>query len=875
MSYDIIVGRGEADKKAFGDKALVSIGKGYVKMGQYTSLSNKILMDVARSHVVLVAGKRGSGKCLHGDTLITLGDGSQIPIKELEKNKGEILSLDENLKIKRSPKSDFFSREVNNLIKIKLRSGKEIKLTPEHPLLTIKGWQETRNLTVGSRIATPRETCFGDEEMPEHEIKLLAYLLAEGHTKKVVLFSNNDEKIVEEFEYSLNQFDKELELKKEKEGCHRIANPNWKNKILVPDKRRNQKGQFVKGSKNTYEKRSIRRLIEREGMFGLLATEKFISKSIMKLKRKQLALFLNRLFSCDGSIYRKETYKGKGNYWEVSYSSSSKKLIKQIQTILLKFRILSKIRSKKMKCKDKIFPSYELHINSSNSLKFIGQIGFFGQKEKRQEIAKDEIILTKKNTNIDTIPKEIWETYTPKNWAAIGRAMGYKYPKATRERTRYSPSRQTLLQVAKVEQHNPLYKLATSDIFWDEIISMEILDGNFKVYDICVPGDHNFVANDIIVHNSYTLGVIAEELSNLPKETSQNLSSLIFDTMGIYWTMKFQNKKDKEILNEYGLKAKNLPVKVFVPAGHFDSYLERGIPADEKFALDISEMNAEDWILTFNLDITHPIAVSIERAITKLKEQEQYYIEEIISEIEKDERTNQEIKDATTSLFEAANTWGVFAKKGEKPTQVNKLINRGTTSILDLSVYNAVGAFNVRALTISLVSRKIFNQRMAARKKEEIEAVSHGLDILINQEKKETPLVWIFIDEAHEFLPKEEKTLATDALIQLLREGRQPGISLVLATQQPGKIHTDVMTQSDIVISHRVTSQSDLEALNKIMQTYLLESIKQYMDDLPSLSGSAIILDDNSERIYPMRIRPRFTWHGGEAPTAIKPKKEL
>jgi len=83
------------------------------------------------------------------------------------------------------------------------------------------------------------------------------------------------------------------------------------------------------------------------------------------------------------------------------------------------------------------------------------------------------------------------------------------------------------------------------------------------------------------------------------------------------------------------------------------------------------------------------------------------------------------------------------------------------------------------------------------------------------------------------------------------------------------------MTQSDIVISHRVTSQQDLEALNSIMQSYLLDSIKKYMDELPTLKGSAIILDDNSERIYPMRIRPRFTWHGGEAPTAVRVDKKL
>ena len=203
------------------------------------------------------------------------------------------------------------------------------------------------------------------------------------------------------------------------------------------------------------------------------------------------------------------------------------------------------------------------------------------------------------------------------------------------------------------------------------------------------------------------------------------------------------------------------------------------------------------------------------------------------------------------------------------------LINPGKTSVIDLSVYNSVGAFNVRALVISLVCRKLFNQRMTARKLEEVSDIEKGLDYTSKQIKKEVPLVWLFIDEAHEFLPLSSKTIATDALIQILREGRQPGISLVLATQQPGQIHKDVMTQSDIVISHRVTSKPDIEALNNIMQTYLTSTIQKYMNDLPSLKGSAILLDDNSERIYPIRVRPRYTWHGGEAPSALNVKKEL
>ncbi len=372
---------------------------------------------------------------------------------------------------------------------------------------------------------------------------------------------------------------------------------------------------------------------------------------------------------------------------------------------------------------------------------------------------------------------------------------------------------------------------------------------------------------------SYTLGVIAEELSSLPKETSQNIASLIFDTMGIYWTMKFQNEKDKKLLQDWDLKPKDLRVKVFVPFGHYDDYLAKGIPVDEKFALDVAELNSEDWIITFGLDIINPVSVLIERTITRLKQEGRFSIKDVISNLEGDEKTPRETKNAAIGLFEAADTWGIFAK--QEATQVKDLISAGMTSVLDLSVYNSIGAFNVRALVISLISRKIFNQRMDARKKEEIKSISRGLDFSSTPEKKENPLVWLFIDEGHEFLPKEGKTIATDALVQLLREGRQPGISLVLATQQPGQIHKDVMTQSDIVIAHRVTSQPDIEALNHIMQSYLLESIKKYMDDLPRLKGSAIILDDNSERIYPMRMRPRFTWHGGEAPTAVKVEKKL
>jgi DNA helicase HerA-like ATPase len=369
---------------------------------------------------------------------------------------------------------------------------------------------------------------------------------------------------------------------------------------------------------------------------------------------------------------------------------------------------------------------------------------------------------------------------------------------------------------------------------------------------------------------SYTIGTMAEALSDLGVEESGNISSLIFDTMGIFWTMKYKNAKDAELLEEWDLEAKNVPMRVFAPLGYFQEYKDKGIEVDAEFAIKISELESTDWVSLFELKFTDPVAVLIESVVSELGESgKSFGFGDIYDLIGRAENVSQEVKNSSMALFDAAKTWKVFDEK--KGTSVRELVSAGETTVIDLSMYASLGAFNVRALIIGLVSKKIFNERMAARKDEEIQAVQHGVDYMRYAVRREMPLVWIFVDEAHEFLPHESvgKTPASDALIQLLREGRQPGISVVLATQQPGKIHTDAMTQSDIVISHRVTAKLDVGALNDITQSYLYESISSKLNGLPRLKGSAIILDDNSERIYPMRVRPRFTWHGGEAPTAI------
>jgi uncharacterized protein len=367
---------------------------------------------------------------------------------------------------------------------------------------------------------------------------------------------------------------------------------------------------------------------------------------------------------------------------------------------------------------------------------------------------------------------------------------------------------------------------------------------------------------------SYSIGVLAEELSNLPEEERKNIAPLIFDTMGIFWTMRYKNEKEIELLEDWGLKTKSLPIAIWVPIGYFDEFQKKEIPADRKFALAVSELNIEDWVSIFKLDMISPVSILIQKVISELFTKNLFDIEDIIEKISNEKNADEDTKKSGISLFEAAKSWKIFAEKNDIPTKIDDLIIAGKTTVLDMSMYSSTATFNVRALIIGIICKKLFNQRMLARKKEEVESIQHGINTSY-QEKKEMPLVWLFLDEAHEFLPMSEKTPATDSLIQLLREGRQPGISMVLATQQPGVIHRDVMTQSDIVISHRLTNKEDITALNTMMQTYMLEGITKTMNALPSLKGSAILLDDNSERLYPIRIRPRFTWHGGEAPKAV------
>jgi uncharacterized protein len=374
---------------------------------------------------------------------------------------------------------------------------------------------------------------------------------------------------------------------------------------------------------------------------------------------------------------------------------------------------------------------------------------------------------------------------------------------------------------------------------------------------------------------SYTMGSIAEGIMEMPSSINNNIAIIMLDTMGIYWTMKYENKQDADLLKQWNLKSIPLNLKIYTPAGFYDEFKEKGIPTDAPFSIKLSDMNPSDWCMTFNLSLIEPVGILINRVISQLNQQERYSMQDVIDAVKNDQRAELQAKSAAENLFMAAQSWGLFSERG---TQFSELAVGGQVTILDVSCYAAQhSSTSIRALVIGLVSQKLFDERMSVRRYEEYEAVKAAVSYLREKgiTKQKFPLVWIMVDEAHEFLPKSGETSATKPLMTLLREGRQPGISLVLASQQPGQIHTDVMTQSDVVIAHRITARVDTDALGTLMQSYMREGLDKALNALPDVKGAALLFDDTNEKLYPIRVRPRTTWHGGSSPVAIREEKKL
>ena len=188
---------------------------------------------------------------------------------------------------------------------------------------------------------------------------------------------------------------------------------------------------------------------------------------------------------------------------------------------------------------------------------------------------------------------------------------------------------------------------------------------------------------------------------------------------------------------------------------------------------------------------------------------------------------------AAANHLRLAASWGVF--DADAPP-IASLAADGSPTVLDLAgVPEAAAAAVVRA-----VARGLYDAR-----------IDGDLD----------RLPWLLVDEAHAFFDG----VADPALRTLLTRGRAPGVSIVCATQRPGALPSVAVSQSDLLICHRLTAERDVARLAAADATYLAGDLASR---LPTGTGEALVVDDATETAHTVRVRERRTPHGGASPRA-------
>lgn len=363
---------------------------------------------------------------------------------------------------------------------------------------------------------------------------------------------------------------------------------------------------------------------------------------------------------------------------------------------------------------------------------------------------------------------------------------------------------------------------------------------------------------------SFTMAVLLEEFARQPLEIKKRISVITIDTVGIFWSLKVPNRLDRKEIEEWDLRPEETKVRVLVPKGKKDFYTKKGIPIDGAFTIKVGELDSTEWMALFKLTWKDSEGVLLTRIIEGMKESLGTYfgIDDIITAIKKDDEAEKITRQALVNRFNVAESWGLFEKEG---TPLKEIAKPAEITVIDISAYRqTVGMESTGEMIVGLLGKKFFEERMLYRKEEEAKMIK-GLD-----RESQMPIIWMFIDEAHMFMPKDRESIALDVLLEWVRVGRQPGLSLVLATQRPERLHPDAISQCDVFISHRMTAQNDIAAVALLRPSYLHQDFDKYYEEMPRARGYALILDDNSEKLWMVKIRPRLSWDAGVTATAFK-----
>jgi replicative DNA helicase len=439
----------------------------------------------------MMSDLRESG-CLSGDSLVMLADtGARVPISELVGKSGfKVWALNEaTMQLEKAIVSNAFATGVKPVLRLQTRLGRAIRATGNHKFLTIHGWCRLDELKKGNRIALPRYVSSSFiQSMNNAEIALLGHMIGDGCTlpSHVIQYTTREQDLANTVvNLAIEVFGERI--------IPRISKERDWYQVYLPA---------------TYHlthnvRNPVAKWLDTLGIFGLRSHQKFVPSLIFEQPQEAIAIFLRHLWSTDGCI---KAGRGKCTYPNVYYASSSQKLARDVQSLLLRLGINARLFLSPQPGKGR--DQHQVWVTGrpdlDNFIHLIGAVGNYKQ-QSLTEVA-EYLEIRSSNTNRDVIPRDVWKMYAVPAMQQCGlttRQMQAQLGNLYCGTTLYKQNlgRERAYRLATIVKSDELALLSKSDIYWDEIASIEV-DGEAEVYDLTVPVLQNFVANDIVVHNS-------------------------------------------------------------------------------------------------------------------------------------------------------------------------------------------------------------------------------------------------------------------------------------------------------------------------------------------------------------------------------------
>ena len=409
---------------------------------------------------------------------------------------------------------------------------------------------------------------------------------------------------------------------------------------------------------------------------------------------------------------------------------------------------------------------------------------------------------------------------------------------------------------------------------------------------------------------SYTLGVLAEGWGarGWVKQGAFAQGVLILDTMNVYLTMPFGvedtfSEGDEAIkeLRRWKLEPEPISTTVFRPRG---TTTPAGVVSRE-ITLRPSDLSSEEWCGLFEAD---PFADPLGHLITELYARvvndgyvdgetgeavppnPEFTLEDLLLALDRDhelERYRQDTREALRRRLDAIRRLPVFSDRG---LDVRQLLQPGHISILLLRDLEQ----QMRSVLVALIVKRVMQLRGTAEQQErmipihlaraeKLKSTDSELakrERLLAEECRERakeglPRSWIIIDEAHNYIPSRGIVPSRKPLKKYVDEGRNLGLSIVVATQQPSGLDPSIQRNADMLLIHALSHRDDIRAAEGMInadcpdeitidtrhRTQGARTFETLVRNLPQ--GYALASTDRANRLFPICVRPRVTVHGG------------